>query len=442
MTVEHQNDDSDSTLDYCDCSHLNWEASGGTLRPFDDGHIPELFVVGNSDDTTITTTKLVDYPTLFERRPPRVRVVPDAMDTTWVDALYETTRSHSRPAWGEYVTMAQVRAYHQETQTQRQPAAGETDATTTTKDLLVRVVARYLELAMKEEEDEPRERLGGGGDTSNHRSLLTAQALDQAHGVAVWSLRSLQGAQVDYHLDYAEQIRYHTNIIVPPLLAGTLQCTKDKLEGGDFQVSLQGIPHYQTHGYKAKKQPIDENTMISIPYRYNQMICHLGNLPHASTRIRAIHGTQERVIVGFNVFCHTAGPWVQRAPEHSDRFRRAVRLQRYLRQTTGSRPTMSLEAVRRHQGLSRLLVLAKRERSKREHRAARERLERDVPTHLPATVGRLVDRFASHMPPEDVRVFLHHAVRQGRFQIVNGGKDTSGDGLVSLHAELAMVHEE
>jgi hypothetical protein len=38
-------------------------------------------------------------------------------------------------------------------------------------------------------------------------------------------------AQVDseevlYHLDYAEKVQYQANIIVPPLVAGTLHCTR------------------------------------------------------------------------------------------------------------------------------------------------------------------------------------------------------------------------
>jgi hypothetical protein len=242
--------------------------------------------------------------------------------------------------------------------------------------------------------------------------------------------------KVDYHLDYAEQIRYCSNVIVPPLLAGTLQCTRDKLDGGDFQVSLQGISHYQIHGYKAKKVDIDDASMVRIPYRFNQMICHLGNLPHSSTNVECIHGDQDRVIVGFNVFCNTAGPYVQQAPEHSDQFRRTIQFQRYINK-------MSLQLLKTNKALSKLLVLAKRQRVKAEYNLTRERLAEEVPNHLPATVASLVAYFSSpekecNMLSDDVRVFLHHQVQQGKLKIINDCVRSS-DGFLSPTAELATV---
>jgi hypothetical protein len=244
-------------------------------------------------------------------------------------------------------------------------------------------------------------------------------------------------------LDYAEQIRYCSNVIVPPLLAGTLQCTRDVLDGGDFQVSLQGIPHYEKHGYKAKKANIGEDeTMTRIPYRFNQMICHLGNLPHLSTKVEGIHGSQDRVIVGFNVFCHTAGPYVQQAPEHSDQFRRMIQLQRYIHKKTENEG-MSLQLLRKNKALSKLLVLAKRQRVKEEYKHSRDRLAKEVPHKLPATVSELMAHFSSaqegyNIIPDDVRVFLDHQIRQGHLKIVNGNV-YSIDGLVPLSAEVAAV---
>ena len=53
----------------------------------------------------------------------------------------------------------------------------------------------------------------------------TSQLLKRAHGVAVWALSSNPGQSVQYHIDYAELLRYEYNVTVPPLWAGTLQCS-------------------------------------------------------------------------------------------------------------------------------------------------------------------------------------------------------------------------
>ena len=100
---------------------------------------------------------------------------------------------------------------------------------------------------------------------------------------------------------------------------------------------------------------------------------------------------------------------------------------------------MSLESVKENKALSKLLVLAKRERIKHEYKLGQEKLAREVPKHLPATVAQLMDHFSHHdMPIDDIRVFLHHSVQQGQFKIVNGCNQAS-DGLLSPLAELAVV---
>jgi hypothetical protein len=191
-------------------------------------------------------------------------------------------------------------------------------------------------------------------------------------------------------------------------------------------VSLQGISHYQMHGYKAKKLDVDDTSMVRIPYVFNQMICHLGNLPHSSTKVEHIHGDQERVIIGFNVFCNTAGPYVQQAPEHSDQFRRTIHLQRYINRTMiTSKQKMSLQLLKTNKSLSKLLVLAKRQYIKNKYNLSRERLANEVPKHLPATVASLVAYFSSseegcNLLQDDVRVFLHHEIQQGQLKIMNG----------------------
>lgn len=217
-------------------------------------------------------------------------------------------------------------------------------------------------------------------------------------------------------------------------------------------MSLQGIPHYRKHGYKAKtlalgkaleKDAMDDSGLVRIPYRFNQMICHLGNLPHSSTKVEAIHGNQDRVIVGFNVFCHTAGPFVQRAPEHSEQFRRTIQLQRYISKSTETENRgMCLELLRKNKALTKLLVLAKRQRVKDQYNISRDRLAKEVPEHLPASVAELMAHFSTsgehNILADDVRVFLHHEIQSGRLKVINGNANLV-DGLVPPTAELATI---
>jgi hypothetical protein len=59
---------------------------------------------------------------------------------------------------------------------------------------------------------------------------------------------------VQYHIDYAELYRYETNVIYPPLYAGTCQVSPvhgdEDMVGGDFQANVRGIEHYRQFGYK------------------------------------------------------------------------------------------------------------------------------------------------------------------------------------------------
>ena len=64
--------------------------------------------------------------------------------------------------------------------------------------------------------------------------------------------------QVEYHIDYAELYRYETNIIHPPLYAGTVQVSplgtqsitqaNKTMEGGSFLVNTAGLEHYKRLG--------------------------------------------------------------------------------------------------------------------------------------------------------------------------------------------------
>jgi hypothetical protein len=230
---------------------------------------------------------------------------------------------------------------------------------------------------------------------------------------------------------------------VPPLLAGTLQCTRDRVDGGAFRVSLEGIDHYRKYGYKSKKCVDHDNSMIEIPYRFNQLTIHLGNLPHSSTKIEAIHGNQNRVIVGFNVFCKVAGPLVQKAPEHSDAFRKAIKLQKAIKRTTTGSKQMNFDYLRSNKGLTKLLVLAKREHVKKKFQLSQQLLAEEVPKQLPNTVEALMKIFSGkeigwQITPDDVRVFVHHGIQEGKYEVI-GLLEQSSDQLVPLTATLTVA---
>ena len=388
---------------------IDFASSGGKLEAFDDGHTPENLPQD-------TPHQIVHYPQFLDR-PPSVHVFYDALPEALVDALYEKTfqtQQESQTPWGTYVTMEQVNNYRIDPTTNDDPA--------------VQATANYLDLALGKKEPSVCHCLAKDETTTSaphNNPLWTTEDLQHVHGVAVWALAAQPGSQVPYHMDYAEQVRYQTNIIVPPLLAGTLHCTRDPIHGGAFQVSLEGLDHYQAHGYKAKKVPVDVDKLISIPYRYNQLLCHAGHLPHASSRVESIEDNNEslRVIVGFNVFSHDIGPMVQKAPEHSDAFRRQVQVQRKVQQLLTQKKPIDLKSIQNNKPLSKLLVLAKRERIKQRFRAAQAELQERLPTLLPAPVQHLMDTLSStdtgYWPgPVDVQVYLHHQVIDGSLRVV------------------------
>jgi hypothetical protein len=424
---------------------IDFESSGGKLEAFDDGHTPENLPPHSHPQ------QLVHYPHFLDR-PPAVHVFKDALPENLVDALYNKTfqtQQESQTPWGTYVTMQQVHDYR------------TSDPTTTTNhDPVVSATAHYLDLALGKKEPSVCHH-HTQDETTTTSPLWTTEDLPHVHGVAVWALAAQPGSQVPYHLDYAEQVRYQTNILVPPLLAGTLHCTRDSMQGGAFQVSLDGLNHYQTHGYKAKKVPVNLDNMISIPYQYNQLLCHAGHLPHASSRIESIQGNQLRVIVGFNVFGHDIGPMVQKAPEHSDAFRRQVQRSRKVQQLLTQTPNklaLNLQSIQNNKPLSKLLVLAKRERIKQKFQAAQMELQERLPTLLPATVQELMDTLSNNSTdigywpaPVDVQVYLHHQVVDGFLRIVGIVDESTSTPsttskkpkeLLSPLLTLALVKEE
>jgi hypothetical protein len=296
---------------------------------------------------------------------------------------------------------------------------------------------------------------------------------------------------VSYHIDYAELLRYEYNVTVPPLWAGTIQCsplinaksatiessdcirskevkeTYEIMQGGEFGVNLGGLDHYAKHGYKGKssgdifggwKRPNNNDTdmyscsnvlhvndhdrWVTIPYSFNRGIIHTGDLPHLSAPIDSISATSTnnivtRVIVGFNIFGHDIGPHVSKAPEHSMQFRRKVKLYRSainacskesnsLGATCKTRSGgMDVSRIRQNKGLTKLLVLAKREKVKEELRINQERLSTKIRKRLlwnhkhgkpllcvsdiMNEFGAMNDKIDCAWPKSvDVHVHLHH----------------------------------
>ncbi|CAH0492781.1 unnamed protein product [Peronospora farinosa] len=196
---------------------------------------------------------------------------------------------------------------------------------------------------------------------------ITQNDWDRTHGVAVWVIASECNDETEYHLDYAEQVRYESNVIFPPIYGATLHVSPlysdindvavaskgrrtSLFEGGGFYVNLTGLKHYEKYGYKTRKQPHRLTTDVleqlsetesgwkQISYKYRRGIVCDGELPHFSGRVRSLPasmspssntGTElpmKRVVVGFNLFPSEIGACVAKFPEHSGAFNRYVKL--------------------------------------------------------------------------------------------------------------------
>lgn len=349
--------------------------------------------------------------------------------------------------------------------------------------------------------DNVQEKLNTSATTTTASTIYQIEDIfEHAHGVAVWALSSKPGNSVSYHIDYAELLRYEYNVTVPPLWAGTIQCsplsdantpstvttvvksndcmsgkveeTYEIMRGGEFCVNLGGLDHYAKHGYKGKcsgdiyggwtrpstndnidmhdsrKNDIhvnDHDQWVTIPYSFNRGIIHTGLLPHLSAPIDFISATTTnnnvtRVIVGFNVFGHDVGPHVAKAPEHSKQFRRKVRLYRSAINASRTKESsnshgacksrgggIDISRVRQNKGLTKLLVLAKREKVKEELRINQDRLSNNIRKRLlwnhehgksllcvadiMNEFGAVNDKLDCSWPKSvDVHLHLHHMV--------------------------------
>jgi hypothetical protein len=481
---------------------IDWRLAGGEMTSFDDGHVPENL---RNDDITKSSqsnsTRLVNYPEFFEHRPATVNILDNAVDSNLVDALYEATVQEAQP-WGDYVTIEQVRGLWQQQDEHPQNAsdAGSISDATDKEELALHAVASFLKIAMSQKVSMRYTRSKSSRASSPSGSINYAENMDsehtepavdpnddehsptvntstpllfdeadlsKAHGVAIWALAADKGSRVPYHLDYAEQIRYESNVIVPPALAGILQCTAAAVEGGEYCAHLDGLEHYEKHGYKGAKLdkkedsanasnisvlPVEEDPgWVKVPYKYNRMIWQSGHLPHLSTTVERIDSKvgsrmacpPKRVIVGFNVFLHDVGPTVQRAPEHSAAFRRKVMVERFLFQ----KRRFPLELVKQSPNLAKLLVLAKRQKAKQEFSQAQQELNGEIQRFLQQTtavpIAELMKRYGQSdgvwPSGADVQVQIHRQCQDGRLSCVQGGGEPHDFSAKSLVAPEEMV---
>ncbi len=124
-----------------------------------------------------------------------------------------------------------------------------------------------------------------------------------------------------------------------------------------------------------------------------------------------------RVIVGFNVFRTDVGPTVMAAPEHSNAFRRRIKWHRALHHSS-----LSLSNIHNYKALTKLLVLAKREKQRDEFRKQQELLDADIEAILHKHTCMQVEVLMKKCGTQngewpsamDVQVHLQRRVNQGK----------------------------
>jgi hypothetical protein len=501
-----------------------FESHGGRLEPFDDGHIPETFGCISEEDVP----RIVRYDSSTANKTD-VHIYDGVLDSNHACMLYNVTSGgratldtqadvRGESPWGTYVTIKEAMDWIEwkkvtsdcsmecnnncyeaylmhwkqkitnfckwRQQNEKKTATDEKkeEQTTTSSSseaiavdidsirhlLAVEAVAQFFLETIPNQSGTIT--VASNSNVSPTEQLYQLpQFLQQTHGVAVWALSSQPGHSVLYHIDYAELLRYEYNVTVPPLWAGTIQCSalwneqaqanKGRfMKGGEFCVNTRGLDHYAEHGYKGTLSGdvsggwkridvtsiygvhLDEATeWVTIPYAFNRGIVHRGDLPHLSAPVEHIEECSSqvsRVIVGFNVFGHDVGELVSKAPEHSRAFRRKVKLYRATmtngnnaskdptkdNQSNVSKGGMYISQIRKNKALTKLLVLAKREKVKEELRRNQEQLSYRIWQRLlqhqrldskPLTVSDIVEEFgrADAWPNlNDVHVHLHHVI--------------------------------
>jgi hypothetical protein len=280
--------------------------TGYLLSKIDDGHKP-----GGSDVDTFLAKNVDKVSAGF------VSIFDNLLSEEWCNRIYDY--AYNKRPWGVYVTSKDA-----------------LDMSINTSELYKTNPERALGIEAVRALVYQR----GAG-------ILGSDASDRVHGTAIWCLSSGVSNSVSYHIDYAELYRYETNIIHPPLYAGTCHVSPfdvGEMSGGDFMVNTGGLDHYCKFGYKGKLQSADALTSdlengdwLRIKYKSNRGILHDGDFPHLSTPVSHIPDGKKRVILGFNCFSGAVSACCQRAPEHSDAFNRTVKLYQAVAAATGCR---------------------------------------------------------------------------------------------------------
>lgn len=244
-----------------------------------------------------------------------VAVLDGALDEALARRVYAHTVGRAEP-WGTYVTVRRGDGAEMLLE-----ATGGSSAAGLADDALgTEVIASFLR--------------GPGG-------AALAEAMAHVHGFELWAVRGPEGHEVRYHLDYAEWHRKRTNVVCPPLLAITVQVSPigegAPMDGGEYGANSGGLAHYARFGFKSVRVPVPDGLPVAdweeagsgwvkVPYRFNRAVVHPGEWPHLATRVRALPPGVQRVVVGINPFCGRVGPLERAAPQHSEAFRRQLRL--------------------------------------------------------------------------------------------------------------------
>lgn len=365
------------------------------LLPIDDGFKP-----GKTDKPTLLAVngqkRSEDFVSIFD----------DLLEEVWCDRVYQySSKIHGGKPWGVYVLTRDLLDFDGvkcediwEKAVELSKSAAPEDSSIAddntvdnyygqeVHDLYQRAIGIYTS----------RKLLHSRGSSMLGSDLISDSP--RIHGTVVWSLCSSVSSKVEYHIDYAELYRYETNIIHPPLYAGTVQVSplgtspvssENFMKGGAFLVNTSGLDHYKKFGYKGKLSAPEVNNNDKGPspalmgdiaanpswqevrYKRNRGILHDGNFPHLSTPVEVLpcNGVK-RCILGFNCFTDEVGESCMRAPEHSRAFNRTIRLYQALASTTmeasidKTTPTerekvrLTPKEVLKNPALARLLIAA------------------------------------------------------------------------------------
>lgn len=320
-----------------------------SLVEWDDGHLPGGFTTGKKNSTRMAINHNKAGSKFFN-------ILDDFLEEPWLTRVYEYALDRGRP-WGSYATTVDLE-----------------DSSLCPESL------------WEEDNSASKEKAISLISYRSYFSKLGAECLrkdkNRIHGVAVWCLSSGACNEVKYHIDYAELYRYETNIIHPPLYAGTCQVSplQDKeMIGGDFYANLGGLDHYREYGYKASFKSEDElredvefsGDWVRVRYKQNRCTLHDGDFPHFSSPVRQIVEGKKRVILGFNFFSDAVGECCIRAPEHSDAFNRTVKLYQMVSKLDGpnvmgadnkyeneSKKGISAKDIAKNPAMAKMFILA------------------------------------------------------------------------------------